>query len=106
VLHPRCSTPEGIETVIRRSSSSCAMPCAQCSTPEGIETVIRSAQIVVAGLPGVLNARRHRDGDQTTAPTRSVVLRCAHSGRMFSPLGVTIFCQRFRARSVSALGLK
>ena len=36
-----------------------------CSTPEGIETVIRSLVVVRRRqhVP-VLNARRHRDGDQ------------------------------------------
>ena len=35
-----------------------------CSTPEGIETVIRARTSRSASRPTVLNARRHRDGDK------------------------------------------
>ena len=35
-----------------------------CSTPEGIETVIRRVDLATLGIERVLNARRHRDGDQ------------------------------------------
>ena len=35
-----------------------------CSTPEGIETVIRIVALRKRDFIDVLNARRHRDGDQ------------------------------------------
>ena len=73
-----CSTPEGIETVI--SLETCFFDALEiaCSTPEGIETVIRRRSDVARVSLNVLNARRHRDGDQ---PKRSVAsgstLRCS-----------------------------
>ena len=43
----------------------------KCSTPEGIETVIRRVRRRVRSrLELVLNARRHRDGDQLGVPCR------------------------------------
>ena len=66
----KCSTPEGIETVIDGLPPDSIISHV-CSTPEGIETVIRSgtAKRVVVAL--VLNARRHRDGDQLIAAESS-----------------------------------
>ena len=60
-----CSTPGGIETVISSQSPQPSRMMLWCSTPGGIETVISPT-----GRPRrrprsrVLNARRHRDGDQ------------------------------------------
>ena len=79
----KCSTPEGIETVIRRFGGLLvdAAHRYRCSTPEGIETVIRlSSSRRLPYDSGVLNARRHRDGDQRLlrdgpqAPASVVVL--------------------------------
>ena len=36
----------------------------ECSTPEGIETVISLRTVLASAMQPVLNARRHRDGDQ------------------------------------------
>ena len=60
-----CSTPEGIETVISPLVCYQTAMSKSCSTPEGIETVISCFGDFVEPLDdGVLNARRHRDGDQ------------------------------------------
>jgi len=62
-----CSTPEGIEAAISaRVPARVRVQSRWCSTPEGIEAAIRQDR--AAWRPGalvVLNARRHRGGDQT-----------------------------------------
>ena len=64
-INIECSTPEGIETVIGPRSAGYASISALCSTPEGIETVISGKRSDLdQHRPRVLNARRHRDGDQ------------------------------------------
>ena len=67
----RCSTPGGIETVISRGRNVYGDGARWCSTPGGIETVIRACSPLDSrrGDP-VLNARRHRDGDQSCAASR------------------------------------
>ena len=57
---------EGIETVISAERPATGWLRSGCSTPEGIETVISWSipSSPLLALP-VLNARRHRDGDQT-----------------------------------------
>ena len=59
-----CSTPGGIETVISRFANYDPGRIVLCSTPGGIETVIRATGTGARLCRGVLNARRHRDGDQ------------------------------------------
>ncbi len=63
----QCSTPGGIETVIRPEIAAKCARLRRCSTPGGIETVIsRGALRGCDPEPRVLNARRHRDGDQSS----------------------------------------
>ena len=69
LLHPHegCSTPGGIETVISEKTMWGHILEQPCSTPGGIETVIRPADLRLPVVLGVLNARRHRDGDQAAS---------------------------------------
>ena len=93
----KCSTPEGIETVITKASSRSEGaelvlnarghrdgdhllsryrrgPFVRlCSTPEGIETVITcSGPSWRVTTEAVLNARGHRDGDHTWQQTLQI----------------------------------
>ncbi len=69
-----CSTPGGIETMIRTEGHPRLLRyVAECSTPGGIETMIRlhRARAMLTGDDCVLNARRHRDDDQMSAKRRA-----------------------------------
>jgi len=59
-----CSTPEGIEAAISRQFGDRRAGDDQCSTPEGIEAAIRRRRFGSGEDCLVLNARRHRGGDQ------------------------------------------
>ena len=50
--------------MIRRGGSSGCATRIPCSTPGGIETVISRHLKALGHVQVVLNARRHRDGDQ------------------------------------------
>ena len=86
----RCSTPGGIETVIGHVPEVrlCYQPL--CSTPGGIETVIgRPGLEVRASLYHVLNARRHRDGDRNTAPSKPLTsIWCSTPGGIETVIGI------------------
>ena len=73
----KCSTPGGIETVISPVMLFRIFATLACSTPGGIETVIRDARARPRLALGVLNARRHRDGDQKSISVTSGSLMCA-----------------------------
>ena len=98
----RCSTPEGIETVISRNGHRLDESTRLCSTPEGIETVIRGAPREHAqAAQRVLNARRHRDGDQRRAvvhdaePQRRVLNARRHrDGDQLKSVGLVLRLER------------